>query len=181
MALIAALVSAYAVSKARLAPGKISLASCRNSTPSMRGMRWSASSNATLSFRTFNCFTRSSAPWGESLPITRYPAPYCERRSRSIARKTSESSSTLSKIGLAMLGLGFGQRHDYRFLRCVHDLIRYSNSDLVAQILVTGKVNRLSDPLIQNRVFLRGRSRAGSYGPWSRRFETDHHGKDERR
>ncbi len=105
MALIAAFVSAYAVSKARFAPGKISMASCRNCTPSMRGMRWSASSKATLSLRTFNCFRRLSAPSGESLPITRYSAPYCERRSRSIARKTSESSSTLSNIGLDMLDL----------------------------------------------------------------------------
>src|SRR5271155_6049102 len=68
-------------------------------------MRWSASSNATLSLRTFNCFKRSSARAGESLPITRYSAPYCDRRSRSIVRKTSESSSTLSKIGFAMIRL----------------------------------------------------------------------------
>src|SRR6202049_2828748 len=129
------------------------MACCRNSTPSMRGMRWSARSKATLSLRIFSCFKRSSAPSGESLPITRYSAPYCERRSRSIARRTSESSSTLSNMGLAMLGLGFGQRHDYRFLPCVHDLIRYSNLDLVAQIPVTGNVNRLSEPLIQNTMF----------------------------
>src|SRR5208282_1661100 len=76
------------------------IASCRNVTPSMRGMRWSASSKATLSLRTFSCFNRSNAPSGESLPMTRYSAPYCERKSRSIARRTSESSSTLSKIGL---------------------------------------------------------------------------------
>src|SRR5216684_1394256 len=55
-----------------------------------------------------------SAPSGESLPITRYSAPYWERRSRSIARKTSESSSTLSKIGLAILDLvsGFRSKDD---------------------------------------------------------------------
>src|SRR5580704_8677198 len=44
-------------------------------------------------------------PSGESLPMTRYSAPYFERRSRSIERKTSESSSTLSNIGLATLRL----------------------------------------------------------------------------
>src|SRR6202030_3060441 len=153
MALIAALVSAYAVSNARFALGKIPIACCKNSTPSMRGIRWSARSKATLSLRIFNCFKRSSAPSGESLPITRYSAPYCERRSRSIARRTSESSSTLSNMGLAMLGLGFGQRHDYRFLLCVHDLIRYRNLNLVAQIPVTGNVNRLSEPLIQKGCF----------------------------
>src|SRR6266849_1026736 len=65
MALIAAFVSAYAVSNARFAPGKIAIASCRNSTPSIRGMRWSARSKATVSLRTFNCFKRSSAPSGE--------------------------------------------------------------------------------------------------------------------
>ena len=43
--------------------------------------------------------------FGESLPITRYSAPYCDRKSRSIARSTSESSSTLSNIGFAMKGL----------------------------------------------------------------------------
>ena len=75
MALIAAFVSAYAVSSARFAPGKIAFASWRNSTPSIRGMRWSASSKATLSLRTFNFFNKSSAPSGESLPITRYSAP----------------------------------------------------------------------------------------------------------
>src|SRR5947208_16923200 len=139
MALIAALVSAYAVSNARFAPGNIPIASCRNSTPSMRGMRWSARSKATLSFRTFNCFNKSSAPSGESLPITRYPAPYFERRSRSIARKTSESSSTLSKIGLAMLDLVFGQRDNYRFLECLHDLIRYRTLHSVAQFLLLGR------------------------------------------
>src|ERR1700674_1742328 len=157
------------------------MACCKNSTPSMRGMRWSARSKATLSLRIFNCFNRSSAPSGESLPITRYSAPYCERRSRSIARRTSESSSTLSNMGLAMLGLGFGQRHDYRFLPGVHDLIRYSNLDLVAQIPVAGNGNRLSEPLIPNRMFLCEVSRAGSHGQLSRRFERDHDGKDERR
>src|SRR5271157_4397028 len=160
MALIAALVSAYAVSNARFAPGKIPMASCRNSTPSIRGMRWSASSKATLSLRTFNCLRRSSAPSGESLPITRYSAPYCERRSRSIARKTSESSSTLSRIGLGMLGLGPGQRQhhgrgsvreflcerkvrkeiqtdplqDYTFLYSVVELVRYRKLHFVAPI-----------------------------------------------
>src|ERR1700674_1288839 len=71
-------------------------------------MRWSASSRATLSLRTFNCFNKSSAPSGESLPMTRYSAPYCERKSRSIARNTSESSSTLSKTGFGILGLSPG-------------------------------------------------------------------------
>ena len=61
---MAALVCAYAVSNARFAPGKIPIACCKSSTPSMRGMRWSASSSATLSLRTFNCFRRSSAPSG---------------------------------------------------------------------------------------------------------------------
>ncbi len=74
----------------------------------MRGMRWSASSRATLSFRTFNCFRRSKAPSGESLPITRYSAPYFERKSRSIDRKTSESSSTLNKIGFAIIHFSAG-------------------------------------------------------------------------
>src|SRR4029077_704943 len=179
MALIAAFVSAYAVSNARFAPGKIPMACCKNSTPSMRGMRWSARSKATLSLRIFNCFKRSSAPSGESLPITRYSAPYCERRSRSIARRTSESSSTLSNMGLAMLALGFGQSHDHRFLPCVHDLIRYSNLDLVAQIPVRGNVNRLSEPFIQNGLSLAIESRAASRGQFSRRFDTDHKVKDE--
>jgi hypothetical protein len=67
-------------------------------------------------------------------------------------------------MGLAMLGLGFGQRHDYRFSLSVPDLIRYGNLDLVAQIPVTGNVNRLSEGLIQNRRFLWGVSRAGLYG-----------------
>src|SRR5579859_1081168 len=66
-------------------------------------MRWSARSKATLSFRTFNCFKSVSAPSGESLPITRYSAPYFDRRSRSMARNTSVSSSTLSKIGFATI------------------------------------------------------------------------------
>src|SRR5580704_1282258 len=135
MALIAALVSAYAVSNARFAPGKMAIASCRNSTPFMRGMRWSARSKATLSLRSFSCFRRSSAPSGESLPITRYSAPYCERRSRSIARKTSESSSTLSKIGLAMLGPGPRQRDDYTFLTSLVELVRYRKLHSVAQFL----------------------------------------------
>src|SRR6202041_668739 len=39
---------------------------------------------------------------GESLPMTRNSAPYFVRKSRSIARRTSGSSSTLSKIGFAM-------------------------------------------------------------------------------
>src|SRR5882762_1095039 len=164
MALMAALVSAYAVSNARFAPGKIPIACCRNSTPSIRGMRWSASSKATLSLRTFNCFKRSSAPSGESLPITRYSAPYCERRSRSIARKTSESSSTLSSIGLAMLGLSLGQKDDYRFLACVYELIRYINLGLVAQIPVIGEVNPLVEPLIESRMFLGGVSSPALYG-----------------
>src|SRR2546427_4624774 len=131
MALIAAFVSAYAVSNARFAPGKIPMACCKNSTPSMRGIRWSARSKATLSLRTFNCFKRSSAPSGESLPITRYSAPYCDRKSRSIARKTSESSSTLSNIGFAMINLSFLQRDDYKLLR--YELVRYRNLLLDAQ------------------------------------------------
>jgi len=49
-----------------------------------------------------SAFSRPSAPSGESLLTTRYSAPYCERKSRSIARKTSGSSSTVSKIGFAM-------------------------------------------------------------------------------
>src|SRR5712692_7213346 len=150
IALIAALVSAYAVSNARFAPGKIPMASCRNSTPSMRGMRWSARSKATLSLRTFNCFKRSSAPSGESLPITRYSAPYCERRSRSIARKTSESSSTLSSIGLAMLGLVSGKKMITDFWGCLDDLIRYRNLHLVAQFLLLGHLNLLSGRFIQS-------------------------------
>src|ERR1700683_9258 len=128
MALIAAFVSAYAVSKARFAPGKIPIACCKNCTPSMRGMRWSASSNATLSLRNCSCFNRSSAPSGESLPNTRYSAPYCERRSRSIARKTSESSSTLSRIGLAMLALSSRQKDDFP-IRCSQGELRCTSLD----------------------------------------------------
>ena len=75
MALIAAVVSAYAVSSARFASGKRRVASFRNSTPSIWGMRWSASNRATLSLRTFSFFNKSSALSGESLPITRYAAP----------------------------------------------------------------------------------------------------------
>src|SRR5437763_14037685 len=45
---------------------------------------------------------------GESLPITRYSAPYCERKSRSIARNTSESSSTLSNTGFGIIALVYG-------------------------------------------------------------------------
>src|SRR5579862_1033992 len=37
--------------------------------------------------------------------MTRYLVLYCKRRSRSIAFKTSESSSTLSNIGLATLNI----------------------------------------------------------------------------
>src|SRR5229473_7142052 len=120
------------------------MASCRNSTPSMRGMRWSARSKATLSLRSFNCFKRSSAPSGESLPMTRYEAPYCERRSRSIARNTSESSSTLSKIGLAMLDLSSRQRDDYTLLRSLVELVRYRKLHLVAQFLLWGIGRRVA-------------------------------------
>src|ERR1700752_1830063 len=151
MALIAALVSAYAVSNARFALGKIPIACCRNSTPSMRGIRWSARSKATLSLRTFSCFKRSSAPSGESLPITRYSAPYCERRSRSIARKTSASSSTLSKIGLAMLGLGSRQINDYIVLHSLVELVRYRKLHSVAQFLSPGSVED-SDDNCMNRL-----------------------------
>src|ERR1700678_1128115 len=100
----------------------------------MRGMRWSASSNATLSLRTFNCFRRSRAPSGESLPMIRYSAPYCERRSRSIARKTSESSSTLSNMGLGIHGLVLspGQRDQHKGMAGADALIRYRNLNLVA-------------------------------------------------
>src|SRR5712671_3432685 len=68
--------------------------------------------------------------------MTRYEAPYCERRSRSIARNTSESSSTLSKIGLAMLDLGSRQRDDYTFLGSLVELVRYRKLHLVAQFLL---------------------------------------------
>jgi hypothetical protein len=54
-------------------------------------------------------FQKFQCPAGESLPITRYSAPYCDRRSRSIARKTSESSSTLNRIGFAMIALGLDE------------------------------------------------------------------------
>src|ERR1700736_3776233 len=47
MASMAALVSAYAVSSARLACGWRSMASAKKPTPSIEGMRWSASSRAT--------------------------------------------------------------------------------------------------------------------------------------
>ena len=107
MAPIAAFVSAYAVSSARLASGKMCIASCRKATPSMCGMRWSARSKATLSLRSFSCFNSASAVSGESLPITRNSAPYLVRRSRSMARSTSGSSSTLNKIGFAMFGPSF--------------------------------------------------------------------------
>src|SRR6266853_2971802 len=158
------------------------MACCKNSTPSMRGMRWSARSKATLSLRIFNCFKRSSAPSGESLPITRYSAPYCERRSRSIARRTSESSSTLSNMGLAMLGLGFAQRHDYRSLPCVHDLIRYRNLNMVAQIPVAGNMNRLSERLIQKGCFsvvCRERGRTGNSPGDSKQTATERTSGDE--
>ncbi len=65
------------------------------------------------------------------------------------------------------------------FLVC--RLVRYSNLDLVAQIPVTGNVNRLSQPLIQNRMFRPGVWRAGWYGQLSSRLETDPDGKDEPR
>src|SRR5215469_1480402 len=89
------------------------IASCKKWTPSIRGMRWSANSRATVSLRTFNCFSISRALSGESLPITRYLAPYCERKSLSIALKTFESSSTLSNIGFGICGF---QNHDCRDL-----------------------------------------------------------------
>src|ERR1700733_2523126 len=88
----------------------------------MCGMRWSARSKATLSLRTFNCLRRPRALSGESLPMTRYSAPYCERRSRSIARNTSESSSTLNNMGLPIDHLSSCLRaksdYDYALQRC---------------------------------------------------------------
>src|SRR5215469_6083944 len=97
----------------------------------MRGIRWSASSKATLSLRTFNCLKRLRAPSGESLPITRYSAPYWERRSRSIARKTSESSSTLSKIGLGMIVFqsGIGGIPNHNMAKDVFQLTCFYCSD----------------------------------------------------
>src|SRR5579863_1785127 len=91
-------------------------------------MRWSASSKATLSLRTLSRFRRSSACTGESLAITRYSAPYCDRKSRSIARKTSESSSTLNRIGFAMVGLSFVKKKGFGLPHWLNNLIRYRNS-----------------------------------------------------
>src|SRR5216110_458084 len=54
----------------------------------------------------------SSALSGESLPITRYSAPYCDRKSRSIARNTSESSSTLNITGFGIIALAYGYKED---------------------------------------------------------------------
>ena len=71
MARIAASVSAYAVSSTRLASGTTSIASSRNSTPVMPGMRWSASSTATSSPRSTNSFTASSASGPDSARTTR--------------------------------------------------------------------------------------------------------------
>src|SRR6516165_4349601 len=152
------------------------MASCRNSTPSMRGMRWSASSSATLSLRTFSCFNRSSAPVGESLPMTRYAAPYWVRRSRSIARKTSESSSTLSKIGLGILGLGFGRIGDHGLLRFATCWIRYMKLHLVALLSLWAAVSAPAGDLSSDVPIRSPDVRYGSEGTRSSALVTNERG-----
>jgi hypothetical protein len=60
----------------------------------------------------FQFLQNASVPSGTPPPITRYSAPYLERKSRSIARSASESSSTLNKIGfgtMTLLRRSFGE------------------------------------------------------------------------
>jgi hypothetical protein len=54
MAAMAAFVSAYAVSSARFACGKICIDCPSTSSPDMLGMRWSHNNKATLSPRVFS-------------------------------------------------------------------------------------------------------------------------------
>ena len=51
----------------------------------------------------FELFQKIKRGYRRSLLSTRYSAPYCVRRSRSIARKTSGSSSTVNRMGFAMM------------------------------------------------------------------------------
>jgi hypothetical protein len=71
IARIAASVSAYAVSRTRLASGTTSIARSRKSTPVVPGIRWSASSSAVVSPRSLNSRSASSADGPDSARTTR--------------------------------------------------------------------------------------------------------------
>src|SRR5215203_161807 len=109
MARMAASVSAYAVSNTRLASGKISMASPRNSTPDISGIRWSTRNRPTDVLRSFRARTISSAVLPESALSTRYWSPYSRLRSRATALSTVGSSSTATITGFSILRvLGIG-------------------------------------------------------------------------
>src|SRR3954465_6557725 len=99
MAAIAASVSAYAVSRTRLASGTTVRASTRYSVPGIPGMRWSAISSATWSprARSWRSVSSASAPGGARTPRWRSPKP--RRRSRATAARTAGSSSTATIAG----------------------------------------------------------------------------------
>src|SRR3712207_2201330 len=61
------------------------------------------SSSATGSPRSLSCCSRSSAVAPLSARRTRYRSPYCRLRSRSTARSTSGSSSTVRRTGFAAM------------------------------------------------------------------------------
>src|SRR5688500_8059533 len=61
---------------------------------------------ATASPRPLSCSSAANAARPDSARMTRYSLPYRRRRSRSTARSTSGSSSTVSSVGLAMAVTG---------------------------------------------------------------------------
>ena len=101
---IKSIVQKYAdVSNTRLASGNISIACSRNSTPVILGILWSTKSNASDSFRSFNCSRISKAVRPEPARSTLNPLPYLFRKSRSTDFKTCGSSSTVRITGFVLL------------------------------------------------------------------------------
>src|SRR5262245_52364911 len=69
--------------------------------PVIPGMRWSTSISPTALPRRRSCSSAPSASVPDAAVSTRYSALKWRRRSRSIAPRTSRSSSTASRTGLA--------------------------------------------------------------------------------